>query len=182
MLALKLAAEAHDRDAAIATFADNIVVRSPITQRIRFEGIDEVRFLFTCVFEVLSDLEFYETVGEGERTQVIFWRGRVDGHYLEEANLLRLNADGQIEEMTVFMRPVPGLLVLVSRLGSALARRRGPVRALAVRWAAGALALIYRLAEPAIVALISAGVRVSDTPPPFVAPRALPKGSVVNAQ
>ena len=35
------ATEAHDVQAVIALFAPDIVVRSPITERIRFEGIAE---------------------------------------------------------------------------------------------------------------------------------------------
>ena len=38
---LKLAVESHDAQAVIALLAPNIVIRSPITTLIRFEGIDQ---------------------------------------------------------------------------------------------------------------------------------------------
>jgi hypothetical protein len=38
---LRRAAEAHDSAAVIALFSPDIIVRSPITQLIRFEGYDQ---------------------------------------------------------------------------------------------------------------------------------------------
>jgi hypothetical protein len=160
MYDLQIAAQDHDVEAVIACLADDIVVRSPITQRIRFEGIDQASDLFRRVFDVISDIRFYETVGEGHQTQVIFWKGRVGSRYLEEANLLRLNDDGRIREMTVFMRPAPGLLALAAELASSLAGRHGRIRAFLVRVALGTLAALLRIGEPLILRLTGAGVPV----------------------
>jgi SnoaL-like protein len=161
MQALEQAAHAHDVEALIGCLAPDVVVRSPITQRIRFIGIEQVAELFREVFAVIADIRLYETIGEGQRDQVIFWRGRVGRHYLEEANLLRLDAHGRVREMTVFMRPLPGLLVLASALAPALARRRGRLRALVVKAMLGAIATIYCAGEPLAVALSGAGVPVA---------------------
>jgi len=160
MRELELAAHAHDADAVIACFANDIVIRSPVTQRIRFADIEQANDLFRRVLQVISDIEFYETVEEGEATQVIFWRGRVGRQYLEEANLLRLDDDGRIREMTVFMRPIPGLLALAVGLAASLACRRHPIRGLAVRATLGLLAAVYRAGEPLVTALAGAGVPV----------------------
>ena len=160
MKALEQAAEGHDVEGVIACFAPDIIIRSPITQRIRFSGIEQASDLFRRVFDLVSEIRFYETVGEGSTTQVIFWRGRVGRHYLEEANLLHLDGHGQIREMTVFMRPVPGVLALAARLASSLATRRGRLRAIAVRMALGSIASVYTAAEPTIVRLVGAGVHV----------------------
>lgn len=157
MKALKIAAEKHDREAVIALFDKDIIVRSPITRRIMFKGIDQVRELFECVFEVIHDIQFYETIGEGQISQVIFWKGRVNGLYLEEANLLRLNDNGLIKEMTVFMRPLPGLLALAAELASALARRRSKSKAIFIKYPLLLYGFFYRLFEPLFVNLTSAG-------------------------
>lgn len=160
MLDLERAAHAHDVDAVIACFANDILIRSPITQRIRFAGIERASDLFRRVMSLISDIEFYETIGEGEKSQVIFWRGRVGRHYLEEANLLRLDDDGRITEMTVFMRPIPGLLTLAAGLAASLAGRRHRIGGYLVRAMLGTLAAIYRWGEPMVVALAGAGVPV----------------------
>jgi hypothetical protein len=160
MEALQAAAHAHDVEAVIACFAEDIVVRSPVTQRIRFEGIEQASDLFRRVFTVISDIRFFETVGEGTPNQVIFWKGRVGNQYLEEANLLRLDDAGRIREMTVFMRPAPGLLALAAGLASSLASRHGRPRSVLVRMALGTLATILSTGEPLILRLTGAGVRV----------------------
>jgi hypothetical protein len=155
--ALMRAAETHDGEAMIALFADDIRVRSPITTLIQFEGITQARDLFQRVFATISDIRCYENLGEGSR-QVIFWRGRVGKHYLEEANLLRLNDQGQIAEMTVFMRAVPGLLALAEALAPSLARRKGRVRAFIVRVMLRIVGTLYRSNESLVIKLSGAGV------------------------
>jgi hypothetical protein len=158
--AVVAANERHDVEALIACFAPDIVVRSPITERVRFEGIEEVSDLFRRVFSVIHDIRVYETIGEG-RSCVMFWRGRVGQNDLEEANLLRFDENGLVKEMTVFMRPVPGLLALALELASSLAGRRGFLRGLVVRLMLGPMAMLYRLGEPAVVGLTASGTRVS---------------------
>ncbi len=88
---LRIAGEGHDPHAMIALLSDDIIVRSPITQRVRFEGIEQARDLFVRVFAVIRDITFCEVIGAGSSTQVIFWRGTVAGTYLEEANLLKFD-------------------------------------------------------------------------------------------
>lgn len=109
---LRRATEAHDVEGIIALLAPDVVLLSPIVRRARFEGRDEVADLLRVVFTVLHDIRFTETVAEGERTQVVFWRGKVLGLHLEEANLLRLDDAGRIREMTLFMRPLASLAFL----------------------------------------------------------------------
>jgi hypothetical protein len=170
--ALTQAAHDHDVEALLACLSPTVIVRSPITQRIRFVGIDEAAHLFRQVFAVVSDIRVYATVGEDDRTQAIFWRGRVGRHYLEEANLLRLDEDGLIAEMTVFMRPVPGLLVFASRLAPLLARRRGRFRPATVRAVLGTTSTVYRSGERSLVRLTGVGMPV---PPVEQKPRARSK-------
>jgi hypothetical protein len=159
---LRHAGEAHDAQQMISLLANDVIIRSPITERIRFEGIDQAQDLFTRVFDCISDIRFYDVVGSGTDHQVIFWRGRVGSTPLEEANLLRLNADGQISEMTVFMRAIPGLLQLVSVLAPSLASRHGRVRATLLRAQLAVISAIYRLGEPLALRLAHAGVAAPD--------------------
>ena len=155
---LRLAGEGNDPDAMIALLADTVVVRSPITDRIRFEGTEQASDLFERVFDSISDIRFYEVVGTGTATQVIFWRGTVAGRSLEEANLLRLDDQGRITEMTVFMRAIPGLLQLVAELAPSLARRHSRVRAAFIRTPLRVLAWFYGVVEPVVLRIADAGV------------------------
>lgn len=155
------AQERHDVEAVIACFAPDIVIRSPITQRVRFEGLEQASDLFRRVFRAISDIRVYEIIGEGHN-RVVFWRGRVGQNYLEEANLLRFDERGRVKEMTVFMRPLPGLLALAVELASSLAGRRSFLRGLVVRMMLSPMATIFRLGEPAITVLVAAGIPVPE--------------------
>ncbi len=158
--ALSRAVDGRSAQGLIDLLAPDIIVRSPITQMIRFEGIEQARDLFHRVFAIISDTKMYEVVGGGEATQVIFWKGRVGGTYLEEANLIRMNAAGQITEMTVFMRALPGLLDLAARIAPSLASRHGRIRALFIRVQLVILSTVFRMAEPMVIRLTKAGVPV----------------------
>jgi hypothetical protein len=81
---------------------------------------------------------------------------------LEEANLLRLDEVGRIREMTVFMRPIPGLLALAEQLAASLASRHSVMRKLILSIMVSSIGTIYRLGEPTVVALAGAGVPNGD--------------------
>jgi hypothetical protein len=155
------AIEAHDTSAMVALFAPAIIVRSPITQLIRFEGINQVSELFVKIFDFLNDIRMYEIVGKNTAVQVIFWRGKVGKTYLEEANLIKMNDQGQIAEMTVFMRAIPGLLELLSKIAPSLASRHGWARAAFIKAQLVVLSTVFRLAEPMVIRLSKAGVSVN---------------------
>jgi hypothetical protein len=159
--AVRRAGESSDAEAFIALLAPNVVVRSPITQLIRFEGHDQAADLFRRIFTMIDDIRIDEFVGPGQRTQVMLWKGSVNGTYLEEANVLRFGDDGLITEMTVFMRAVPGLLRLASEIAPSLARRHSRLRAVAVGAALRSVSFLYRTAEPVVIRLAGAGVPVS---------------------
>lgn len=156
------AVEANDAHALIALFAPDIVVQSPITQLVRFEGAEQVSDLFVRIFAFLNDIRMYEVVGQSAATQVIFWRGKVGQTYLEEANLIKMNDRGQISEMTVFMRAIPGLLVLLSKIAPSLASRHGWFRALFIKVQLVVLSMVFRAAEPMVIRLSKAGVTVKQ--------------------
>jgi len=117
----------------VALLAPDVVLRSPISGRARLEGRETVADLLRVVFTVLDDIQFYATAGEGERTQAVFWCGKVLGVHVEEANLLRLDAEGRIAEMTLFIRPLAGLFTLALVLVPRLLRHPGPVRRAVLR-------------------------------------------------
>lgn len=168
MEALKSAAEAGDVAAFTALLADDIILNSPLTTRIRFEGKEQVRALFVHVFHHIQDIRFYQMMNDGDNMHAIFWRGRVGKQYLEEANLIRLNDQGQIAEMTVFMRALPGLLGLAEGLVPSLTRQnRGPIRAFIIRLMLSFVAVLYRSNEGLVVSMSGAGVpvRERDSPP-----------------
>lgn len=74
--------------------------------------------------------------------------GRTGSVPLEEAQLLRLDDDGQIREITVFGRPLPALTTVMATLGPELVRRQGRPGFARFLAATGApLARVTRFAE-----------------------------------
>jgi hypothetical protein len=161
---LRAAGQSHDPEAMISLLGEHVIIRSPITQRIRFEGIEQASDLFRRVFVAIRNIEFYEVVGGGCPTQVIFWRGTVGETYLEEANLLKMDDSGRIIEMTVFMRAVPGLLELLAELAPSLASRHSKPKAALLRVPLKILSAAYRAAEPLVLSIAKAGVAVPSVP------------------
>jgi hypothetical protein len=135
---LRLAVEARDIDALIDTLALDVVLHSPLISE-PFRGREDVGFLFrTLADEYLFTDGFRYTaeLAEGD-TVVLAFRGPLRGTDVEGIDLLRLNPDGKIREVTVFLRPLPGTAAVAKFLSPRIAGRgnrlKGAMAGLGVR-------------------------------------------------
>jgi hypothetical protein len=145
--ALREAAERGDADAVAALLAPDVVFHSPFTDRLRFQGKDEVTALHRDIFAVLDDLVTTEPLPLGD-THSFTFQARVRGVELETSALVRCNEQGQITDFKVFIRPLPGLATLFATLPPRVsARRRGRLRATLVAALARPLAFVLRAAD-----------------------------------
>jgi hypothetical protein len=123
--ALRTAAERGDADAVAELLAPDVLFHSPMTDRVRFEGRDEVAALHRDIFAVLEGLETSEPLALGDERSFSF-HARVRGVELEAHLRLHVNEQGQIDELTIFIRPLPALATLFTALPPRVsARRRG---------------------------------------------------------
>jgi SnoaL-like protein len=152
------AGEAGDVDALLTTIADDVVVHSPLTDRADFRGRAQVRALFEVVYTALGDLTYHTEVGD-ERTRALFGTGTAGRQRIDASLLLRLDDHAKITEITLYIRPLPGLTAVMAALGPPLARRYGRSR--------GVAALVSAMVRP-LVAATKFGDRVGI-------PLALPK-------
>lgn len=118
------AGEQKDADAAAACLAAEVELVSPLTEQFRFQGADQVRGLLHAVFAAVDGIHFHTRLGAGS-TRAVFYRARLGGQTLEEAQLLRLDDSGLLREITLFTRPLPAVTALMSALGPPLARQQG---------------------------------------------------------
>jgi hypothetical protein len=128
------AGETGDVDLAMSTFTENAIVHSPLTTRARFTGHTELRALIAVAYSHLAGIRFHTDVGD-ERTRVVTYTARIRCSDVEEATLLRLDNQGKIAEATMFIRPLPGLVEVMSAFGPDIARRnsrRGAARLLSI--------------------------------------------------
>jgi hypothetical protein len=147
------AGEAGDAEAAVACLSEDVVMISPLTERFRFRGRTQLGEVLTAAFEVITEIHFHTTTGGGD-TWALFYHARSGRQVVEEAQLLRLDAAGQIRELTLFGRPLPALTEVMARLGPRLLRyQHRPGTARLIGAATTPLAALTRFGERRIVPL-----------------------------
>ena len=116
----RAAVERADLDAAVALLAENAVFRSPAVFK-PYEGHETVATIQRTVFQVLEDFHYTDELeGEGEGIHGLVFEARVGDRSLQGIDLLRHDANGQIAEFTVMIRPASGLIAVAERMGPAL--------------------------------------------------------------
>ena len=117
--AFRTAVEAGDHDAMVAALAPDAVLRSPVTFK-PFEGRDAVAGLFEILLEVFEDFHYTDEFEADGKVALVF-RTRIGDREAEGVDLFRLDAEGRIAELTVFVRPASGLMALGEAVGAKLA-------------------------------------------------------------
>lgn len=130
-----------------AQLSDDVVLISPLTDAFTFTGPGEVMAVFEAAFELLADIEIANVTGAGT-DWAIHGTNTIGGDNLEEIQWLQLGADGRIARITLFIRPAPAAITLLSRIGPGL-KARGLMGAAAATasGAAKPLAAALRLTE-----------------------------------
>src|SRR4051812_12392750 len=148
------AAESKDVARFLATLAPDVVVHSPLTTRVSFEGLDEVASLMHAVFASVEGMRYTDDVGN-EAVRALSYRARVRGVDVQEATIVRLNDEAKIVEVTLFFRPLPALTAVMASVGPALAGQTSRGRALAARVLVTPLVWMVSLGDRVGVALVS---------------------------
>jgi hypothetical protein len=123
-----------DLDAIVASLSPDVVLNSPITQRHQFRGREELREVLAAVLAEVDQIDYDLEMTEGS-TSVLFGSGRVRGQHIEETIRFELDGAGLIREITLYVRPMPGLLALAAALAPHIgpSRRRSRLAGLMVR-------------------------------------------------
>ena len=141
------AMEAGDLEAVMACFAPDAVLRSPITNRIKFRGREQLTDLFEDVLAVLERYAYLDEWDEGD-ARILRVQSVVRGQDLEFVQVLRLDEEGMVREIALYGRPLTGTAALLAALAPRVAGRRGRVQgllALGVRPLVAGLLLTDRL-------------------------------------
>jgi hypothetical protein len=120
------AGETGDAELVASLFAENGTLRSPIFGRFVFRGREDLRKLMSVVYRAVKDTEFTRRAREG-RTAMLTGSSRVWGFRIEEAFAFDLNEQGEIETVTIHIRPLLGLTVLMLALGVGMSRHPGVI-------------------------------------------------------
>jgi hypothetical protein len=114
-VAFKEAVEAKDWESAIECLAPDVTFNSPVAHK-PFEGKDVVAQVLRAVSQTFEDFHYTDELSDGDVHALVF-RARVGDKQLEGLDLLRMNADGLIEDFTVMVRPASGLMALGQAMG-----------------------------------------------------------------
>jgi len=111
----RAAVESKDIDAASELFAEDIVFHSPATFH-PFVGRETVTRLLSIVADTFEDFRYTDEFGTDEVHALIF-RAAIGGREIEGLDLLRVDADGLIDDFTVMLRPISGLVPFAQAMG-----------------------------------------------------------------
>ncbi len=112
----RVAAESKDIDALLSTLAPDVVLHSPVTFA-PYAGKETVGKLLRLVSEAFTDWRCIEEVHGPDGVTGFVFRTHLGDRELEGLDLLRLDADGLIVELTVMIRPLSGLIALAQAIG-----------------------------------------------------------------
>ena len=111
----RLAVEAGDIAAATRCLAPGIVFNSPVAFK-PFEGSETVGGVLALVFDTFEDFRYVEEIADGASTLLVF-RARVGEREIHGIDLVHVDADGLIDELTVMVRPLSGAIALAEAMG-----------------------------------------------------------------
>jgi hypothetical protein len=112
--AFRRAAEAKDFSAIDELFAEDVVFRSPVVFK-PYEGREPVAMLLGAVSQVFEDFRYTDQVETGDSAALAF-SARVGDRELDGIDFLHFGADGRINRMEVFVRPMSGVNALAEAM------------------------------------------------------------------
>jgi ketosteroid isomerase-like protein len=155
------AIQARDHAALVDTLAPDVVLHPAVTQA-TFDGKETVSEVYVAVIDSFEELEVVDEFSSGD-TYAFFWRGRIEGRFVEGADRLRLDGDGKVREITVVGRPLSGLATFLTGIGARFARgRRGAAVATLLRLTARPLPPMFAALDPVSRWMARPGRRAPD--------------------
>ena len=117
----RAAVEARDIEAAIALLADDVVFRSPAVFK-PYRDKAAVGAILRAVIEVFVDFRYTREIGAPDAADhALMFEARVGDKQVEGCDFLHQAPDGTINELTVMIRPLKGVLALAEAMQAKLA-------------------------------------------------------------
>ncbi|WCN05803.1 nuclear transport factor 2 family protein [Streptomyces sp. M92] len=122
MRAFRAAVEAHDLDAVEALLAEDVVFTSPVVFK-PYRGKAITAAILRAVTRVFEDFRYERVIGEADgRDHALVFTARVGDREIGGCDLLHLDEDGRIDELTVMVRPLSGARALQAAMGAQFER------------------------------------------------------------
>ncbi len=112
-----------DPERIVDSLAEDVVIAVAVHDA-PMAGKDVARFLFGVLSEELKDFRVTDELIEADSAVVLFG-AKIRGRAAQGLNVVRLDADGQVRELTVFFRPLQALQLIAEVIGGRMAARFG---------------------------------------------------------
>lgn len=122
--AFREAVEALDLDATVATFAQTIVLRSPVRDE-PLRGLEAVRPLFAILLRTFQDLRFLESFASADGGELLHFQWRLGDRQVEGVDMMHFDKDGLIDDYAVMIRPLSALEAMRDAVFSQLSNEAG---------------------------------------------------------
>ncbi|MFI8304515.1 nuclear transport factor 2 family protein [Streptomyces sp. NPDC085927] len=118
MRAFREAVEAHDMDAAEALLAEDVVFSSPVVFK-PYTGRPVTAAILHAVAEVFEDFRYVREVNDANgRDHVLVFTARVGDREVEGCDIIHVDDEGRIDQLTVMVRPLSGAQALQAAMGA----------------------------------------------------------------
>ncbi len=111
--------EAHDLDLSLSVVSPSVVFHSPVVHR-PHEGRDALRRILSAVNQVFEDFR-YTAEFSSASGHVLMFSCRVGDRALDGVDILRVGADGLVDDFTVMVRPYSAATALRERMAALMA-------------------------------------------------------------
>ncbi len=97
-------------------FAEDIRLHTPIHEE-PIIGRQATCQILSLVFSLFDDFHYPDVIA-GQETHALFFRTQVSGVPLEGIDYIRTNAEGQVAEFSVLLRPLKAITTLAKAIGT----------------------------------------------------------------
>ena len=118
------ALSAFDPEAIVASLSDEITMLVAVHDQ-PLQGKDTAAFLFGVLTEELTPFRLVGEIVEGDQSVVLF-QTTLRGQRADGLNVVTLQPEGLVSELTVFFRPLATLQLVAEVIGGHMAQRFGP--------------------------------------------------------
>ncbi len=116
--ALKAAFLGRDFTLVSHRLADDVTLRSPVLET-PWSTSAVLDRLGPAMVSIFDDLSFADTVVSGRRAFLVF-TARCDRTPLEGVQIVDVDADGQVTDLAILIRPLPALIAIADAMRSAV--------------------------------------------------------------
>lgn len=114
----RAAVESKDLQRILGMLADDVVFRSPAVHK-PYHGKEATSQLLSAVFRLFEDFHYLAEFASDDG-EVLLFQARVGSRDIQGVDVLRLNDEGRVAELTVMIRPLSGLNAVVEGMTALL--------------------------------------------------------------